>query len=272
MSQLTLRLVKGEELTFSEIDANFLSLDSDIMRIDSLFGVTKENLDSDITAIKEDMDSFHTQFDSLIGILQGTVLMDSVRVIQIIDSYVDSSYFEQYGDVINNLIDSSTVINLLGDNLVGGLTIDSVAPDANEGEMWLDVNDDQVYIYDGDAWFEFPGAGDQPYASLQIGDSRPSDPGMGTLFLDNTTDVVKIYDGHVWFDWPYPEMRGVDSDLTNLQDNIDSEHAWNVSEHSGLQNNIDSVYSVALAHYEFDSVPVQAMIDSALSLIDGGTY
>jgi len=296
MSQLTLRLVKGEELTFSELDANFLSLDSDIIALDSLFGVVQENLDSDILSIKNDMVSFHTEFDSLIGILQNTVLMDSVRVIQIIDSYVDSAYFEQYADVINNLIDSSTVnnlldsttinnlldfdlinsnidsstvINLLGGELVGGLTIDSVAPDANEGEMWLDTQDDQVYIWDGDAWFEFPGTADQ-YASVAIDNNAPLYPISGTLWLDKDDDIVKIYDGSVWFEWPYPDVPGVsDSELSSLRDSLQS----NIDSLGNLlQGNIDSVYNIAIAHYEFDSVPVQAMIDSALSVIDGGTY
>ena len=297
MSQLTLRLVKGEELTFSELDANFLSLDSDIIALDSLFGVVQGNLDSDISAIQEDMDSFHTQFDSLIGILQNTVLMDSVRVIQIIDSYVDSAYFEQYADVINNLIDSttinnhldfdlinsnidsSTVINLLGGELVGGLTIDSIAPEANEGEMWLDTQDDQVYIWDGDAWFEFPGTADQ-YASVAIANDAPLYPISGTLWLDKDDDIVKIYDGSVWFEWPYPELNRIDDVVNGLRDslqgNIDSLGnllQGNIDSLGNLlQGNIDSVYNIAIAHYEYDSSPVQAQIDSSLGLIDGGTY
>ena len=37
MADLTLRLVKGTELTFGELDANFLSLDSDITTLSARF-------------------------------------------------------------------------------------------------------------------------------------------------------------------------------------------------------------------------------------------
>ena len=54
------------------------------------------------------------------------------------------------------------------------------------------------------------------------------------------------------------------SEHDGLQSRLDSEHSWNILEHNQLQSNIDSVLAIAQDHYEFDSSPVQGMIDSTL--------
>ena len=84
MADLTLRLVKGTELTFGELDANFQSLDSDIVTLTARF------------------DSF-----------QGQRGLDSAQAIEIITDTVDSAYVELMYSKIDQFRDSAFVQDII---------------------------------------------------------------------------------------------------------------------------------------------------------------
>ena len=84
MADLTLRLVKGTELTFGELDANFQSLDSDIVTLTARF------------------DSF-----------QGERGLDSAQAIEIINDTVDSAYVELMYSKIDQFRDSVFVQDII---------------------------------------------------------------------------------------------------------------------------------------------------------------
>ena len=84
MADLTLRLVKGTELTFGELDANFQGLDSDIVTLTARF------------------DSF-----------QGQRGLDSAQAVGIINDTVDSAYVELMYSKIDQFRDSVFVQDII---------------------------------------------------------------------------------------------------------------------------------------------------------------
>ena len=83
MADLTLRTVKGSELTFGEIDRNFTSLDSDIR------GVSGGHWDSADTTLLVDSDYIQSR--------QAFSAFDSGEV----TSIIDSDYIEAHLDGID---------------------------------------------------------------------------------------------------------------------------------------------------------------------------
>ena len=83
MADLTLRTVKGSELTFGEIDRNFTSLDSDIK------GVSGGHWDSADTTLLVDSDYIQSR--------QAFSAFDSDEV----TSIIDSDYIEAHLDGID---------------------------------------------------------------------------------------------------------------------------------------------------------------------------
>ena len=280
---LTLRLVKGTELTFAEIDNNWQLLDNAMDSLDSYFNGQISNLDSDLLVIRHEFDS---NLDSAVNkiilihdsdtqkhladhdsdLSAGFARHDSehawnVREHQYLDSKLDSFItlsinnfdsinggFNQINVEINNL--DSNINNQLDsltgslEEIVGGLTIDSVAPDpAKEGEMWLDVNDDLVKVYDGDYWFEFP-------TNSQI-DSVIVNGLIDADYISNIID--SNYIGNI-----------IDSNyITNI---IDSTYVYDqigMEQHHILVGSILGVTSSVA----FDDVAAVSLLN-----IDGGTY
>ena len=145
MSDITYRLVKGTELTFGELDRNFGSLDSDIIslqsQVDSL--AVAAGLDSAraIAIIDQVVDSAYVKLhyeqedifrdsafitniaDSQIRLVVDSQyvtdrvditqlgLLDSAKVVRIIDSYVDSEYIYRHvdSDYIKSIADSDYI-------------------------------------------------------------------------------------------------------------------------------------------------------------------
>ena len=109
MADLTLRLVKGTELTFGELDANFQSLDSDIVtltaRFDSFEG--ERGLDSAqaIGIINETVDSAYVE------LMYSKIdqFRDSVFVQDIITDTVDSAFISSLGSYTTAKHDSDTL-------------------------------------------------------------------------------------------------------------------------------------------------------------------
>jgi hypothetical protein len=97
VADITYRLVKGTELTFGELDRNFGSLDSDIVRLQS-------------------------QVDSL-AVSAG---LDSARATDLITSTVDSAYVELMYSKIDVFRDSNFVIDIVDSNYVN-LRVDLAA-------------------------------------------------------------------------------------------------------------------------------------------------
>jgi hypothetical protein len=285
---LTLRLVKGSELTFSEIDNNWQLLDHAIDSNDSYYKGQISNLDSDLTVLESkfdsnldsavnkiirdhdsDMDALLQEHDSDINWLltNGTARHDSEHAWNVQEhARIDSD--------IRLYIDSS-----LGE-VVGGLTIDSVPPDASEGEMWLDTTKDQVYINDGDVWFEFPGPSDV-YGIMLVSDSSPTNPVNGTLWLDTVDDTVKIYDGDVWFEFPYPDQSLDSAFIERVIDSgyISSIVAGDHWDSAATISLVDSAYVQARQVDIYrDSAFVTNIVDSDYlasyrpGTINGGTY
>ena len=109
MADLTLRLVKGTELTFGELDANFQSLDSDIVtltaRFDSFQG--QRGLDSAqaIGIITDTVDSAYVE------LMYSKIdqFRDSVFVQDIITEQVDSTFLSSIGSYTTAKHDSDTL-------------------------------------------------------------------------------------------------------------------------------------------------------------------
>jgi hypothetical protein len=120
MSDITYRLTKGTELTFGELDRNFGSLDSDVIaangRIDNLQAASGIDSAQAILIIDDTVDSAYVQarvtlrdsafvtniVDSQYVTSRVDIaalgLMDSDKVMRIIDSHVDSDYIKQTVD------------------------------------------------------------------------------------------------------------------------------------------------------------------------------
>jgi hypothetical protein len=103
---------------------------------------------------------------------------------------------------IIDLIDSDYIIDRVGQG--AALAIDSVPPEEpNEGQLWLDTLADNVNIYDGSIWFEFPGgASAVGNSALEIDSTAPPNPIEGTMWLDKNVDMVNVWDGNYWFELP----------------------------------------------------------------------
>ena len=139
---------------------------------------------------------------------------DSDMIIDTIEDYLDSDFINSHIDI--NLIpgmglDSSEIIDLIDSDYIidrvgqgAALAIDSVAPlDPNEGQLWLDTLADNVNIYDGSVWFEFPGgASAVGNSALEIDSTAPPNPIEGTMWLDKNVDMVNVWDGNYWFELP----------------------------------------------------------------------
>jgi hypothetical protein len=144
--------------------------------------------------------------------------------------YDGSVWFELPSSGAGGTIDSAELVEIIDSDYVQNrqqyVTLDSSAP-ANpySGELWLDRNEDNVKIYDGSIWFEFPaGSVGDGGSTLVIDSSAPTEVTEGDLWLDKNVDLVKIYDGSIWFEFPTGGTAGlseaevlaiVDSALTN---------------------------------------------------------
>ena len=139
---------------------------------------------------------------------------DSDAIIDVVEDYLDSDFINSHIDI--NLIpgmglDSSEIIDLIDSDYIidrvgqgAALAIDSVPPEEpNEGQLWLDTNADNVNIYDGSIWFEFPGgASAVGNSALEIDSTAPPNPIEGTMWLDKNVDMVNVWDGNYWFELP----------------------------------------------------------------------
>ena len=111
MADLTLRLVKGTELTFGELDRNFGSLDSDII-------------------------SLQSQVDSL-AVAAG---LDSARAINLITSTVDSAYVELMYSKIDIFRDSNFVESIVDSSYIN-LRVDLAALGAMDSDKTIALID-----------------------------------------------------------------------------------------------------------------------------------
>ena len=140
---------------------------------------------------------------------------DSDFIIDFIEDYLDSDFINSHIDIdlipgmgldsseIIDLIDSDYIIDRVGQG--AALAIDSVPPvDPNEGQLWLDTNYDNVNIYDGSIWFEFPGGGGGGggIGGLDIDSTAPPNPVEGQMWLDKNVDMVNVWHGTYWFELP----------------------------------------------------------------------
>ena len=110
MADLTLRLVKGTELTFGELDANFLSLDSDITTLSARFDSfsVAAGLDSAraITLIQDTVDSAYVE------LMYSKI--DIFRDSNFVENIVDSSFVNNRVDLaLLGAADSSTIVSLI---------------------------------------------------------------------------------------------------------------------------------------------------------------
>ena len=168
MADLTLRLVKGTELTFGELDANFLSLDSDITVLTARFDSIQGSIDFDSTNVIGIVDSAYVNArvagagliidatapstpaegqmwldpdSDMVRIWDGSVWfefptlvsgtgLDSAGVLQLLDSHWDSNKTIQ-------LLDSKGVQNIIP---LADSTYDLGSPSLKWRELYLSGN------------------------------------------------------------------------------------------------------------------------------------
>ena len=240
----------------NQLQININNLDSEVtdrldslqLYVDNVVNINIGNLDSDLTILQDYVDSFVA-----VEIAKLDSALDSEHAWNIrehgkLDSALDSEHAWNVAE--HYALDSSlrAALDSLGENITAGLVISDSAPaDPSDGDLWMSTTEETVYIYDGEFWFEFPGTGNT-YASLAIGDTAPNLPSQGTMWMDNTEGVVKIYDGDFWFDWPWPDISSGDF---GYLDSVSTESM------------IDSALSVFEGG--LDSASVQEMVDSTLS-------
>jgi plasmid stabilization system protein ParE len=242
--------------SLNQLQININNLDSDVndrldslqLYVDNVVSINIGDLDSDLSELQQYVDSYVAVEIAKLDSALDSEHAWNVREHGKLDSALDS---EHAWNVSEHLaLDSSlrAALDSLGENITAGLVISEDAPtDPSDGDLWMSTTEETVYIYDGEFWFEFPGTGNT-YASLAIGDTAPNEPSQGTMWMDNTEGVVKIYDGDFWFDWPWPDISSGDF---GYLDSVSTESM------------IDSALSVFEGG--LDSASVQEMVDSTLS-------
>ena len=146
------------------------------------------------------------------------------------DLNVNSGDINMHGGNIH--LDSGFTIVLEGIDLNtlidagGGLTImDSAPVDPTEGDMWLSPLTNDVLIWDGEYWFDFPAGGAGGGGGLTISATEPVNPAIGDMWLSPNTGEVLVWDGTFWFDFPAPSTE--DARISDAQITYwDSAYGW----------------------------------------------
>ena len=133
MADLTLRRVKNAPLTHNELDDNFLALDSDIRA-----GV----------------------FDSGVAISGDVELLDGNLILNNGDIHYNPKlgFFDMVAGEYSFFIDSGGDY-VRGDTEIklNGILISAAAPsNPHVGDMWLNTTVNNLYMWDGDVWFQQP--------------------------------------------------------------------------------------------------------------------
>jgi hypothetical protein len=165
MADLTLRSVKGSELTFGEIDRNFLSLDSDLqyvrhkiyfgnVEVEHAFNVHEHaRIDAEIDSLNGKINSFDASLDASIdsisgqlNIFQGNI--DSISgELNIFQGNIDSLNGKL--NLININLDSSidslgNKLNLINNNLLSEISDVSDAQITYTGSLGVDVSGSSI--------------------------------------------------------------------------------------------------------------------------------
>ena len=121
------------------------------------------------------------------------------------------------------------------------------ADQISTGEIGINFADRSIYTKDGS------GVITELARDVWRTSTQPDSAMEGDFWFNSSTKGMKVYDGTNWNDI-YVDVTIIDSALDSehawnvtehaaLQASIDSEHSWNVTEHAGLQASIDSEHS-----------------------------
>ena len=125
------------------------------------------------------------------------------------------------------------------------------ADQISTGEIGINFADRSIYTKDGS------GVITELARDVWRTSTQPDSAMEGDFWFNSSTKGMKVYDGTNWNDI-YVDVTIIDSALDSehawnvtehagLQASIDSEHAWNVTEHAALQGSIDSNRTESLA-------------------------
>ena len=246
MSNITYRLVKGQELTFAEIDENFSSLDSDIRDNRRYFDSQLEQFglgrDSDFLEMLAERDS-----DAAAIILSGIANHDSD--IADLNAAIDSEHawnVVSHNDLqanINSLssssgasIDSEHAWNVaehreLADSIAREHAFNVAENNTLQNNMnQLGGNVDSEHAWNVSEHGALNVRLDSEH-SWNVGENNSLLSEINTLeneFSSLQTTVNNL-------------QTGTGGDLTLLGNRIDSEHAWNVAEHNSLENSLSTL-------------------------------
>jgi len=78
----------------------------------------------------------------------------------------------------------------------------TIAPNAPEnpniGDLWIDSDNSQTYVYEGTYWAEIASGGTGGGQLTIISPTPPTSPSIGLLWLDSDNADLYIYDGSFW--------------------------------------------------------------------------
>ena len=210
MSNITYRLVKGQELTFAEIDENFSSLDSDIRGNRRYFDSTLEQFglgrDSDFLAGLAERDS-----DAAAIILLAIDKHDSD--ITDLNDRCDSEHAW-------NLIEHKELADSIGrEHAFNVAEHDILQYNINQISGNLDSGSDSEHAWNVSEHSIINGRVDAEEQARILND----------VLLGNALDSEH--------NWNLAEHNSINNQIGAK---LDSEHSWNVSEHAQLQTNLDS--------------------------------
>ena len=109
-------------------------------------------------------------------------------------------------------------------------------PNANQistGEIGINFADRSIYTKDAS------GVITELARDVWRTSAQPDSAMEGDFWFNSTTKAMKVYDGTDWND--------IYVDVTIIDSALDSEHAWNVTEHAALQASIDSNRTESIA-------------------------
>ena len=231
MSNITYRLVKGQELTFAEIDENFSSLDSDIRGNRRYFDSTLEQFglgrDSDFLAILAQRDS-----DAAIIILSGLANHDSDITNQ--NDRCDSEHAW-------NLIEHKELADSIGrEHAFNVAEHDILQYNINQISGNLESGSDSEHAWNVSEHSIINGRVDAEEQARILND----------VLLGNALDSEH--------NWNLAEHNSI---INQIGAKLDSEHSWNVAENNSLQSEINSLEYWVTSSYTY--------LENSLTTLEG---